>query len=228
MIASAASVGLAIGSATRVKICHSLTPSTCAASKSSAGIIEKAWRMNSTPSELNSGGTISANQVFARPEVARHHDELRDHHDEVGQRQRPEDHADHHAAAAEAVAHQRPAGHRGQHDRQRRCRPAPRRPRRTACAGTPSRPGAARSSPELVAGQELDARGEDAVLGHRREHEHHPERQEPDQRQRHQQPRAGATRAGQSAARATCESSCPLPPQPEVEERDRTASAAMV
>ena len=27
----------------------------------------KAWRMNSTPSELNSGGTISATQVLASP-----------------------------------------------------------------------------------------------------------------------------------------------------------------
>ena len=65
MIDSAASVGRAIGMATRRKICHSRTPSTRAASNRSAGIIVKAWRMNSTPSELKSGGTISAIQVLA-------------------------------------------------------------------------------------------------------------------------------------------------------------------
>ena len=65
MIASAARVGRAIGSATRRKIRHSFTPSTRAASNSSAGIIVKACRMNSTPSELNSGGATSANQVLA-------------------------------------------------------------------------------------------------------------------------------------------------------------------
>ena len=65
MMASAASVGRASGRATNRKMRHSLTPSTRAASNSSCGIIEKLWRMNSTPSELNSGGTISATQVLA-------------------------------------------------------------------------------------------------------------------------------------------------------------------
>ena len=67
MMLRAAIVGWAIGSATNKKIFHSLAQSSRAASNNSSGIIMKACRMRSTPSEVNSGGTISANHVFANP-----------------------------------------------------------------------------------------------------------------------------------------------------------------
>ena len=74
--------------------------------------------MKSTPSELNSGGTISAIQVLASSKSRATMMNCGITHDAIGQRDRAENDRHDRALADELVARQRPAGHRGQQHRQ--------------------------------------------------------------------------------------------------------------
>ncbi|EGE55405.1 hypothetical protein RHECNPAF_930052 [Rhizobium etli CNPAF512] len=117
-------------------------------------------------------------------EFARHHDELRDDDHRERQRDRAKDDGDDDGAADETVTRQRPAGHRGQQHREDGV---------DDCDAD----GDHHRADEIGIGLQVleicdevgrrpehDLRAEDPVIRHGREDEHHPERKQPDQRQR--------------------------------------------